>query len=419
VILKRTISLETPTRIVPSEMESLLNPQSLNLLAVGLIALALGAAAGWGAAKLHHWWNKDETEINDDFARRYSQGIMHTIAGRRDEAIEELTRAARLRTDVPGIYLILGNLYREKGLFDRAIRVHASLPGRGDLTRSERAQAHASLGEDFMTAGLVDRARDAYNKALETDPRNLSALQALSRTCIEDGQWDKALELEERLLRLDGSRKSRSLAFIYNEIGREHLRQDNERLAVRHFQKSIAVDDHAFPAHIFLGDIYYKDGKMRKAVEHWERVVDLEPRHLHLVFDRLEQAYAALDDGDGIEEVCRRVAERDERDWRVRVLVSRIESGKGDYESAARLLLEAARINPQSLTIQRELWKMVLADQIDRDTITEYLDLSKGINDFADPFMCTICRFESIEFLWRCPQCLEWDTFTEETRRAS
>lgn len=400
-------------------MESLLVPQSLNLITVGFIALALGGAAGWGAAKLHHWWNRDEAEINDDFARLYSEGVLHTIAGRRDEAIEELTRAARLRTDVVGVYLILGNLYREKGLFDRAIRVHASLPGRGDLTRSEKAQAHASLGEDFMTAGLLDRARDAFSKALEVDPKNLTALRALSRASIEEGQWDRALELEERLLRLDSSRRNRSLAFIYNEIGREHLREENDRMALRHFQKAIAVDDHAFPAHIFLGDIHYKEGKLQKAIEHWERVVDLEPRHLHLVFDRLEQAYAALDAADGIEEVCRRVAERDERDWRVRVLMSRIESGKGNYESAARLLLDAARINPQSLTIQRELWKMVLADQIDRGTVTEYLDLSRAINDFTDPFLCTICRYESIEFLWRCPQCLEWNTFSEERRWAS
>jgi hypothetical protein len=62
---------------------------------------------------------------------------------------------------------------------------------------------------------------------------------------------------------------------------------------------------------------------------------------------------------------------------------------------------------------------MVLADQIDRGTINEYLDLSKGVNDFSDPFPCTICRYESIEFLWRCPQCLEWDTFTEAARAGS
>src|SRR5262245_48925936 len=148
----------------------------MSLTLVGA-AVALRAAGGWGAARILRWWNRDEAEINEDFARLYSEGIAHFIAGRRDEAIEELTRAARMRTDVVGLYLILGDLYRAKGLFDRAIRVHAGLLSRQELTRAERAQAHASLGDDFRTAGLVERARESFTRALELDSRNLPALQ--------------------------------------------------------------------------------------------------------------------------------------------------------------------------------------------------------------------------------------------------
>ncbi|HET6372162.1 MAG TPA: tetratricopeptide repeat protein [Candidatus Polarisedimenticolia bacterium] len=390
-----------------------MSSQTLIVALTALLCLAVGTAAGWGAARLHRWWNRDETEVNEDFARLYSEGITHYMAGRRDEAIEELTRAAKLRTDVVGLYLILGDLYRAKGLFDRAIRVHSSLLRRQELTRSERAQAHASLGDDFKTAGLVDRAREAFDKALEYDPKNLVALQAQARFAIEERQWDRALELEEKLLRLDKTRKNRPLAFIYNEIGREHLRLDDERLAQRNFQKAIAVDDRTYPAHIFLGDIYYKEGRLKKAVEHWERVVDLEPRHLHLVFDRLEHAYGEMDMGRALEEVCRRVTERDAKDWRARVLLSRIETNRGDHESAAHELLEAARVHPRSLTVQQELWKLMLSNRIDRRRIQEYLDLVKGVNEFADPFVCSTCRYASLEYVWRCPQCFEWDTFTE------
>lgn len=387
---------------------------TLTTLGIALLLAAGGFAAGWAAARLLRWWNRDEAEVNEDFARLYSEGITHYIAGRRDEAIEELTRAARLRTDVVGLYLILGDLYRAKGLFDRAIRVHSGLLGRQELTRAERAQALASLGEDFKTAGLVERARESFGKALELDSRNLLALRAMSRFCIEERQWDRALELEEQIIRLDRTRKNRPLAFIYNEIGREHLRQDNERLAMRHFQKAIAVDECTFPAHIFLGDLYYKEGKLRKAVEHWERIVDLEPRHLHLVFDRLEHAYAELVMGGKLEEICRRVAQRDENDWRARVLLARLEIAHSDLESAYRYLLEAARVFPQSLTVQQELWKLTLSRGLDRRQVQGYLDLTKGVNEFADPFVCATCRYRSLEYLWRCPQCYEWDTFTEE-----
>lgn len=391
---------------------------TLTQIAIAALLLALGVAAGWGLARVHRWWSRDEADVNEDFARLYSEGITHYIAGRRDEAIEELTRAARLRTDVVGLYLILGDLYRAKGLFDRAIRVHSGLLGRQELTRAERAQAQASLGEDFRTAGLVERARESFQKALDLDSRNLLALQAMSRFCIEERQWERALELEEQIIRLDRTRKNRPLAFIYNEIGREHLRQGNDRSALRNFQKAIAVDDRTYPAHIFLGDLYYKEGKLNKAVEHWERVVDLEPRHLHLVFDRLEAAYRELGMPRALEDVCLRVAQRDDSDWRARVLLARIETSRSDYESGFRYLLEAARTYPQSLTVQQELWKLTLSRGLDRKNIQSYLDLVRGVNEFADPFICATCRFRSLEYLWRCPQCFEWDTFTEERPRA-
>ncbi len=398
-------------------MESLLGSPHLFTIGVALAVLAAGVAAGWGAARLYHWWNRDEVEINEDFARLYSEGITHYIAGRRDDAIEKLTQAARLKTDVPGLYLIMGNLYRERGLFDRAIRIHSSLLTRHDLARPERAQAHASLGEDFRTAGLVDRAREAFENALQMDAGNLPALRALSHSCIEEEQWDRALELEERIVRLDRTRKSRPLAFIYNEIGREHLRQENDQMAIRNFQKAIAVDDHVYPSHILLGDINYKRGKLKKAAGYWERVVDLEPRHLHLVFDRLQHAYDEMGMDRALEEVCRRIAGRDSTDWRARVLLARLEIARGEYESAYRVLLEAASIHPHSLTVQQELWRLILSDRIDRRGVQEYLDLIQGVNEFADPFLCSTCRYRSLEHLWRCPQCLEWDTFTEERPR--
>lgn len=398
-------------------MESTLPGFDLTVLLGAAGLLATGMLAGWGAARFFRWWRRDEMELNQDFARLYSEGIAHYIAGRRDEAIDELTRAARLRTDVIALYLILGDLYRSKGLFDRAIRVHRGLLGRQTLSRAERAQVHASLGEDYKTAGMVERARESFEQALELDSRNLPALLAMSRFCIEEKQWEKAQDLEERILRLDRTRSSRPLAFIYNEIGREHLREGNERLAMRNFQKSVAVDDRTAPAHIFLGDLFYKDGKLRKAVEHWQRVVDLEPRQLHLVFDRLDNAWAETGRSGDLEDLCRRVSERDQSDWRARVLQARIAAGKSDYESAYDHLLEAATVYPESLTVQQELWKLTLARGLERDRIRKYLELVGGVNEFADPFVCSRCRYRSLEYLWRCPRCFEWESFAEEGTR--
>ncbi len=398
-------------------------PESVSLSVPILLAMAAalasaGAAAGWALARLQRWWSRDEEAVKEDFASVYAEGIAHHLAGRRDEAIQTLIRAAHMRTDVVGLYLILGDLYRAKGLFDRAIRVHGGLLRRQEITRAERAQAHAGLGEDYGTAGIVERARAEFEKALEMDPRSLPALRALSRLRVEERRWEEALALEERILDLDPARSRRPLAFLHNEIGRECLRADDDRGAQRSFQRAVAVDDRTYPAHIFLGDIYYKEGRLDRAVEQWEHVVDLEPRHLHLVYDRLDNAYGEMDLDPSLEQTCRRVVQRDPADWRARVLLARLETERGDDDAARALLMEAARIQPHSITVQQELWRMLLADRIDRRGVQEYLDLVRGVNEFADPFACSVCRHRSLEYLWRCPQCFEWDTFTEENAGA-
>lgn len=388
------------------------------LVGLLLAAVGLGAAAGWWVSQQFRLWRRDETDLSGEFARLYAGGITHYVAGRRDQAIEDLTRAAGLRTDVIGLYLVLGDLYRQKGKFDRAIRVHSGLLTRQELTPGERAQVHASLGEDYRTAGMVDRSREAFGKALELDPRNLAALHALARACVEERRWEQALGHEEQILRHDRTRKQRPLAFLYNEIGREKLTQGEDRAAMRHFQKAIAVDERTWPAHIFLGDLYYKEGDLKRALDHWEKVVEMNPRQLHLVFDRLENGYGETGGERSIGDLCRHVAQQDPRDWRARVLLARLDASRGDYESAYRYLLEAADLFPESLTVGHELWKLTLSRGLNRAAVDRYLDRLKGVNEFVDPFVCGICRHRSMEYLWRCPQCFAWDTFAEERARS-
>jgi lipopolysaccharide biosynthesis regulator YciM len=329
--------------------------------------------------------------------------------------MEELTRAARLRTDVIGVYLILGDLYRDKGQVDRALRIHGSLLGRRDLSRPEQAQALTSLGEDYRIAGLGDRARDAYRKALEVEPRSAMALKGLLRFEIEERNWPAAADHEERILRIDPIRSGRTLSFIYYEMGMESLRGDDERAALRAFQKAIAVDERVFPAHLYLGDLHQKEGRPKKAREAWEKIVDLQPRLLFLVYDRLDQIYAEAGEGERLDAICHRIADKDPSDWRVRLLLAEKENDRGNPEAAYRHLLDAARAHPGSVSVHRAVWKMTAARGLDRKVAREMSELIRGADLFADALVCGTCRFRSRTYLWRCPQCHEWDTFREET----
>jgi len=376
---------------------------------------AAGFLVGYGARAFLDWWRGEESREDASFDRLFASAITHHVAGRTDEAIEDLTRAARIRTDVVGVYLILGDLYRGRGLFDRAIRIHSSLLGRSDLTWSERAQAHTCLGEDYMQAGLTDRAREAFREALELDPKSIQALKGLAKFEIEERRWAQAAEHEERILRLEPTRSGHTLGFLHYEMGLDALRSDEEKAAQRCFQKAIAVDERVYPAHIFLGDLHHKEGRPAKAREAWEKVVELDPRLLHTVYERLDQVYTEEGETGRLDMICHRLMEKDPRDWRVRVLLAQRENDRGNPEAASRHLLDAARANPGSVSVQRELWRMALQRGMDRRAAQEIVDIVRSPELFADPFACRTCRFRSRAYLWRCPQCHGWDTFMDET----
>jgi len=64
--------------------------------------------------------------------------------------------------------------------------------------------------------------------------------------------------------------------------------------------------------------------------------------------------------------------------------------------------------------VQQEMWTLTLQKGTNEKRIQDYLALTRKVNEFADPFLCSKCRFESLEYVWRCPQCFEWDTFSEQ-----
>jgi lipopolysaccharide biosynthesis regulator YciM len=64
------------------------------------------------------------------------------------------------------------------GETDRAIRMHQNLIEREDLKQDLKLQALAELGQDYLKAGLLDRAEEVFDKL-----RDSELAEAPSATC--------------------------------------------------------------------------------------------------------------------------------------------------------------------------------------------------------------------------------------------
>jgi Tfp pilus assembly protein PilF len=200
-------------------------------------------------------------------------GLNFLVASQVDQAIDELSKAAKAAGDPLEIHLILGNLYREKGQVGRAIQEHQALLQRPKLRRLEHANVLLCLGLDYRSGGFVDRAIEAFNEVLKLDPDNRYALSNLEKLHEDQHQWEQAYAARQKLAALatgpDGASESPKhnevLAFLENEFGQAALRGGDHREAARRFDAAIERDPRNVPAHLYLGDVHFTEGRAADA----------------------------------------------------------------------------------------------------------------------------------------------------------
>ncbi len=383
-------------------------------LLFALVAFAAGVAVG------RLWTALDSARRAKADGRRASS--IHYILGldllasrQVDRAVVELTRAARENTEATEIYLILGNLLREKGQLERAIQIHQSILHRPGLPSSEKAHALLSLGMDFKRAGFRDRAMDTFREVVALEPKNAYALVNLVRIHEEEQEWEKALSLQEELSKVTGADDSTIRAFLYDQIGQAASGAGDEAKATRAFEESIRIGPGVAPAYLHYGDLLERGGRPEEAEAQWSRLAREIPPHAHFAFERLQRVRAKLGKSDSMEKLYQDVIREDEGDWRGRIALSRMRRSQERFEDAFELLLEAVRRNPHALAVHIEIWGLLGADERSATArLARYLDTVSKAALFLDPYLCIKCNYRANGNLWRCPHCQEWNTFVEE-----
>jgi len=386
------------------------------LLAV-LIALLLGLVAGkaWERYKLRDGRWIDRRRLRE--TPHYMLGLNCLVDNQVDQAVDELTRAASAETDALEIQMILGNLYRQKGQVGRAITVHQALLQRPDLRPIEHAYVLLCLGLDYKHGGFIDRALETFQEVVRLDPQNRYAFVNLQKLYEDQHQWAEAASVREKVAAINSDRQDEDrqiLGFLRNEVGSALIRAGDHTAAAKAFEDAIDIEPRTAPAYLRLGDAREQAGQFTAAVETWEKLVRVIPDRAHLAFERLERAYRRAGSPKRFVELCERLIHENPQDWRTRLALSRHLAAAGQHRDAFDLLLAALPHNPHGLAIHQEVWRALLALDLEPTLVRQYVDLTRSAVFYLDPHVCIHCRYRSTELLWQCPQCHEWNSFVEE-----
>ncbi len=377
-----------------------------------LIFALLGLFLGWLISSLFFLRRGGSAREKEGKEKKaYLKGIDYILSDDPDQAIREFTKAVQINSDTVETYLTLGNLFRSKGEVSRAIRIHQSIISRPALNERTRLQALYGLGLDFKKAGFIQRAISTFQEVARHDSVFLDAYIQLEDLFEKSKEWEKALATQLKINRLKRSEDGNNiLAHVQTELGKECFRLGEYAKAGRNYKKALSFDEHCVDTYLHLGDLYFSQDRIQRAITTWKKAIKVEPSLAHLTYHRLEKAYLRIGEPDLLEDLLRECISRNYQDIHAHLALAKHLRRRGSVAEATRELEAVIAIDPQCIEARKELGTTLLEMGKEADALKEYQGLLEAITLPAKNFQCTKCGYESGEMLWKCPQCLTWDT---------
>jgi lipopolysaccharide biosynthesis regulator YciM len=372
-----------------------------------LLALPLFFALGWLAARVDIRQIVRESRA---LPRSYLSGLNFLLNEQPDKAIDAFIEAVRIDPQTIELHFALGSLFRRRGETDRAIRIHQLVVDREDLSEEQRLQALAELGQDFLKAGLLDRAEAVFLKLRDTAAREV-ALPFLLEIYQQEKDWAKAIEVAAALPNHESVMWRREVANFHCELGASALANSRFDDVREHVDAALAVNRGCVRASMLLGDMHLALGHDGAALEAWKRVENQDPVYLSLVAERVMDTYVRTGRAEQGHQLLRSWLERhpsldllDELfHW---------ELDKEGPKAAYELVREELRRNPTLLGLEKLLEAASLAAPSEqRGDIELVKQLIHGHTRKVARYRCDTCGFKARQFQWRCPACGGWETY--------
>jgi len=391
-----------------------------------LIGLPVAFALGWVASRFDL---RQLRRQRRDAPRAYFEGLNLLLNEQQDKAIDAFIEAVQSDPDTTELHFALGNLFRRRGEFERAVRVHQHLINRGDLPATERDRAQHALAQDYMKAGLFDRAEAAY-RTLEGTPFDGNAQLALLSLFERSHDWRQAIAVARKLDQAGGGSFAPRIAHYECELALEADAQGRPDDGDAALARARAIAP-ASPRPLLLqGQRALKAGNIALALQLWGELRERHPASFLLVAGAYAEAARASGEAAPAQAALSALLERlpaVELLQALHTLQSQPDAKAGANDSSspmrdahAERLARHLRQHPSLSGAQ--LWLALPEGEADAATAAEgNAALREAVAKAARPlqrYRCAACGFEAQHYFWQCPGCLSWDSYPPQRQDA-
>ena len=367
---------------------------SLLTWTVGIAALVIGILAG------HFGWGKRWIGTRSKLHPDYLTGLDYLVTEQPDLALDMFLKLMDANSDTIETHFSLGALYRRRGEVERAIRIHQNLLARQALAPEHREQALLALAQDYLRAGLLDRAERLFQQVSQVPRLRVAALGALRGVYERQHEWRQALEVYRNLARSGAAAAPLVSAHYLCELAAAAIDRDDSDEA-RRLLREARAELSPFPrAAVLRAQIAERAGDFELAIRLLRQALNESPK---LMQEELPHLL--------------RLAAPEARDAMLRELVQRAESQPP--EELKRLVFAAIMAGLADAPPLRAPIEAVFAEDAtlqairkdDRDDARRVAREIGALLAHAEKYRCNECGFAGRSFYWHCPACHAWDSF--------
>ena len=369
-----------------------------------LIGLPTAFGLGWLASRL----DLRQLRIDNRQApRAYFKGLNFLLNEQQDKAIDAFIEAVQNDPDTSELHFALGNLFRRRGEYERAVRVHEHLLSRGDLSTADRQRAQNALAKDFVKAGLLDRAEDALRKLEGT---SFEGQARLARLAIYERsrEWPQAREVATQLEQSGEVSFSVRKAHYLCEQARELNAQGDAAGAVKLLQNALTEAPDAPRPRLLLGQLQLNQGQALQACATLSQLFESGSVAAPLAAASLVRAAQAADQVPAALSLLQHHYAQSPCIDVMDAIVALEKTGSDADTLARQRYIEHLQKQPSLLAASRWLAGADLGTDATRTPVQKALD--QASRPLAR-YRCAACGFEAKEHFWHCPGCQAWDSY--------
>jgi len=344
----------------------------------------------------------------EEIEEEYSRGLVAVVEGRDDEALAHFRKVLEWDSRHFNTLIKIGEVLRGQEKYGEAIEYHH----KAHHLKEDNTRPLYALVDDYEARGDMDQARVVLGKIISIKKNSVAAWRKLRSVHVKEGNWKKAQEAHDRVVKLSGpgdpqnSADQRTGTGIRYEMASARLSEGKPREAVGMLRRIIKDDREFIPAHVKLGQAFSEQGNEGEACQAW--FAGFEATGSPIFLTVLEDYYLQREEPMAAIEALKRCIASCQRDTLPRFFLGKLYFRLEMLDDAQSVLSSLKGRASYAPTLHYLLGRIHERRSNHAEANEEYRRVIKETDLVQLEYRCRGCDETLMAWADRCPACGEW-----------